>query len=265
MDPLFHRPLLPGMVALALHDDPAMTPSMLCMLALLQLPVGSQAPTTAPAAAVPSSGPTQAAAAGQLAEAEARYRMALTATPGIAAYHESLALVLERGGRLEEALAEHRAAVRLDSLAFRNRAGLGRLLVRLGRHAEAIPQLQAASAIDRSSVEVRKALATALLHVARRDDALVILREARLLDSRDSDVERSIKQAEATAPGMGRVNGAANATAGQGGRVIRRVLEWTFGIVLGAASLALIVPLLGGVVVALVQGARRRPRQQVPA
>jgi len=214
---------------------------------------------------VPAQGPTQAAAAGQLAEAEARYRTALAATPGIAAYHESLALVLERGGRLEEALTEHRAAVRLDSLAFRNRAGLGQLLVRVGRHAEAIPQLQAASEIDRSSVDVRKSLATALLRQGRRDDALVALREARLLDSRDSDVERSIKQAEATAPGMGRPNGVAVTTAGHGGRLIRRILEWTFGIVLGAASIALLVPLAGGILAALLQGVRRRPQQQVTA
>ncbi|MDB4879599.1 MAG: yrrB 2 [Gemmatimonadetes bacterium] len=237
---------------------------MMIYTALLLL-FALQRPAAPPAAGASSpSGPTLAAATGQLAEAEARYRTAIAATPGIAAYHESLALVLERGGRLDEALAEHQAAVRLDSLAFRNRAGLGHLLVRLGRHAEAVPHLQAASTMDRTSVDVRKSLATALLQLQRRDEALVALREAQRLDSSDSDVERSIKQAEATAPGMGRPNDATATSASHGGRLIRSILEWTFAVVLGAASLALVVPLLGGGIVALVRGVRG-PSSRVPA
>ena len=228
--------------------------SLVPLLLALSLQVASP---VAPGAPQPSAGPTQSAAAEQLAQAEARYRTALSVTPGIAAYHESLALVLEREGRLDEALASHGQAVRLDSAAYRNRLGLGLLLLKLGRSEASIPQLEAAARIDRASVEARKALATALLDQGRREQALAALREARQIDSSDSDIARSLKQAEATAPGKDRLNDGSAIADHPVGRVIRRTLEWTFGIVLGLASAALLVPLLGGALLALV----RRPRR----
>lgn len=230
-------------------------------LSVLLLLVALQAPATPePLPPLPpqQTGPTRDAAAEQLALAEARYRAALATTPGIAAYHESLALVLERAGRYPEALAAHQEAVRLDSANFRSRAGLGFLLLKLGRAGEAIPHLRGAAAIDSSSIEVRKALAAALLQEGRRDEALVALREARQLDSSDSDIERSLKQAEASAPGTGRMNDATAVDDHPVGRAIRRALQWTFAIVLGAASLALLVPIGSGLLVALVRLARGR-------
>jgi tetratricopeptide (TPR) repeat protein len=233
-----------------------MHPAHLLLAFLLQSAPPAPA-VSQPAPATPA-GPTQAAAAEQLALAEARIRTAIAITPGIGGYHESLALVLERQGRFEEALASHAEAVKLDPLEFRNRAGYGLLLMKLGRSALAIPELQAASAINRSSVEVRKALGAALLDQGRRAEALVALREAQQLDSSDTDVERSLKQAEATAPGKDRLNESGAVEDHPVGRAIRRTLEWTFGIVLGLASLALLVPMLGGVVLALVRMPRHR-------
>lgn len=216
--------------------------------------------TVAPGGPAAAAGPTQDAASEQLAQAEARYRSALATTPGIAAYHESLALVLEREGRLQEALASHEQAVRLDSASYRARAGLGTLLLKLGRAAEAVPHLRAAAAIDRTSVEVRKSLGTALLQLGQRDAALVTLREAARLDSSDSDIRRSLKQAEATAPGKDRLNDGTAVADHPVGRAIRHGLEWVFGVVLISASLLLLVPMLSGAVLALV----RRPHGAPP-
>jgi hypothetical protein len=107
-------------------------------------------------------------------------------------------------------------------------------------------------------VEVRKALGSALLQQGRRSEALVALREARQLDSSDSDIERSLKQAEATAPGKDRLNDGTALVDHPVGRAIRRTLEWIFGTVLVLASLALLVPLLSGAVQAIARLPRRR-------
>jgi tetratricopeptide (TPR) repeat protein len=195
-------------------------------------------------------GPTQAAAAGQLSQAEARYRAAIETTPGMAAYHESLALVLEREGRMEEAVASHREAVRLDSMSARNRAGLGQALLHVGRDVEAISELQAASRLDRGSVEVRKLLAAALLKQSRNDDALAVLREARQLDSTDRDVDRAIALVGHTEP---RIQPATAATESVVGPAVRRLLETLFGLVLGLCGLVLLGPLVASLLLALVQ------------
>ena len=198
-------------------------------------------------------GPSQAAAAGQLSQAEARYRTAIAATPGIAAYHESLALVLEREGRMEEAIASHREAVRLDSAESRNRAGLGAALLRVGRDVEAVSELQAASRLDRSSVEERKQLAAALLKQSRNVEALAVLREAQRLDSTDRDVGRAIalvnhEPMPAEAP---------VATPSRVGAMIRTVIEVVFGVVVVAAGLVLLAPLGAALLLAVVQVPRQ--------
>jgi tetratricopeptide (TPR) repeat protein len=203
---------------------------------------------------VPVQGPTQAAADAQLTQAEARYRAAIAATPSMSAYHESLALVLERQGRVEDALLSHREAVRLDSLSGRNRAGLGLLLMKLGRGAEALPHLQAAATIDSSSLEVRRALAVALLEQNRGDEALATLREARQLDSTDRSVDSLLtatQAAMAAEEGYHDYSGFADEQ-GASHRV-RRTMEIVFAVLLGICGLALVPPLVGGLILALVQ------------
>ena len=221
-------------------------PSLRTMLLTISLVFALQGAVIPP-------GPSQAAAAGQLSQAEARYRAAITATPGIAAYHESLALVLEREGRMEEAIASHREAVRLDSAESRNRAGLGAALLRVGRDVEAIGELQAASRLDRTSVEVRKQLAAALLKQSRNAEALVVLREAQRLDSTDRDVGRAIALVNHEPMPAER----AVATPSRMGDTIRGVLEVGFGVVLVAAALVLLVPLGAGLLLAVGQAPRQ--------
>jgi tetratricopeptide (TPR) repeat protein len=200
----------------------------------------------------PIPGPTRAAAAEQLAQAEARYRAAIALTPGIAAYHESLAMVLEREGRYDDALVEHRQAVQLDSMSSRNRAGLGLLLLRLGKPAEAIPELQAARAIDRSSLDVRKQLAVAMMQQSRSAEAMAVLREAEQLDSTDTEVERAMSQARTTTGPRGAV-AERRAITHDWMATVRGTLELLFALVLGISALALVAPLVGGLAVALFQ------------
>ena len=179
------------------------------LIALMQ--VATPAPQNAP---VPQ--------AEQLGSAEARYRSAIALNPSIAAYHESLALVLERKGALDEALAEHERAVALDSLSPRNRVGLGSLLLRLNRPTEAAIHLRAAAAVDPSAVP------------------------AALTDS---------------AGGVGVTEGyhdlSGFADDEHSSRWARVLVERIFAVVLGVASLALLAPILGALLALLVE----MPRQ----
>jgi hypothetical protein len=208
--------------------------------------------------------PTRAAAAERLAQAEARYRTALTVTPGIAAYHESLALVLEREGRLQEALVSHAKAVQLDSLALRNRLGYGRLLSRLGRSADAARQLSAASRIDGGSVEVRTALSRALAARRLPDDAVADSWEIRQSDSPDSGIEHHGSQTTVTAPGTNRPNAIASTDDHPIGRAIRTVVKWITGLIMVGAGIMLLVPILTGALLALTRFPRGRATTGAP-
>lgn len=246
------RPSMPILVSLALALQLSSPPAP----ARASVPPAQQPGVTPPAqqpGATPLSGPTAAAADAQLAQAEARYRTAIAATPSIAAYHESLALILEREGRLDEALAAHREAVSLDSSAVRGRAGLGTLLLRLGRPAEAIPHLQGAARLDPGSVETRKLLAAALLSQSRRSDAIAALQEAQRLDTADVDVRRALAAAQAAPAGVPSEAESAGARAHRAIQAIRQVLQGAFAIALGVAGLVLLAPLLSGLALLFIQ------------
>ena len=157
----------------------------------------------------------------ELVGAEARYRSAIALNPSIAAYHESLALVLERKGALDEALAEHERAVALDSLSPRNRVGLGALLLRLNRPVEARVHLNAAAAIDPASVPA-----------ALTADSASVATEGYHDLSGFADDEHSSRWA-------------------------RLLVERIFAVVLGVASLALLAPIVGALLALLLE----MPRQ----
>jgi tetratricopeptide (TPR) repeat protein len=210
---------------------------------------------------LPLQGPTQAAADAQLAQAEARYRAAIAATPSMAAYHESLALVLERQGRLDDALLSHREAVRLDSLSGRNRAGLGLLLQRLGRSEEALPHLRAAAASDPTSAELRRELARALLAINHGDEAVAALKEAKQLDSTDRVVDSLLADTQAAIATEGYHDYSSFADDQQSTRSVRHWLQIVFGVLLGICGLALVPPLVGGLLLALVQAPRELARR----
>jgi tetratricopeptide (TPR) repeat protein len=171
---------------------------------------------------VPQNAPVPAAE--QLVDAEARYRSAIALNPSIAAYHESLALVLERKGAMAEALAEHERAVALDSLSPRNRAGLGLLLLRMNRPKDAAVHLEAAAASDPGNAAVAAAL-TELGGGEIRTDGYHDL-------SGFADDDKS-------------------------GQWIRIAIERVFAVGLGIATLALLAPILGAMLALLLE----MPRQ----
>lgn len=167
-------------------------------------------------------GPTQEAAREQLAQAEARYRSAIAITPTIGAYHESLALVLERQGRWEEALASHREAVRLDPQAPRNHEGLAAVLTRMGRTDEAVRELQEAVRLDPNSPELKAKL-------------------------------ESLTTPEAQVAGEGYHDYSGFADDHEAAWTVRRALEMTFATVLGLSAFVLLAPLGGALLLGLVQ------------
>lgn len=208
--------------------------------------------------------PSQAAANEQLARAEARYRSAIAATSNptmAAAYQESLALMLERQGRMEDALASHREAVRLDSTSARNRAGLGLLLLKLDKTADAIPQLRVASEVDRNSLELRMALASALRAQSRHEEAIVVLREARVLDSTDTSIDSAIAQSQTGDAADGYHDYSGFADDHVANRAVRHVLQWVFAVVLGICGLALVAPIVSGVMLAIMSATRPLTRR----
>jgi tetratricopeptide (TPR) repeat protein len=187
-----------------------------------------------------------------LSQAEARYRAAIELNPAVSAYHQSLALVLERQGRLTEALAAHRQSVALDSLAARNRAGYGELLLRIGKAPEAVPQLSAAARLDPTSVEIRKNLAAALNQSGQPQQAASVLREARAIAPDDSSIAQALASiAPSRAPTAGYHDNSDFENDHATGWFVRRVLQTVFTIVLGVAALALVAPILATALLAL--------------
>src|SRR3954465_11341083 len=137
-------------------------------------------------ATVPQNAPVPATE--NLTAAEARYRSAIAINPSIAAFHESLALVLEREGATAEALAEHEKAVSLDSISPRNQVGLGSLLRKLNRPGEAVPHLRTAIAADPSQISVWLELSQALTADGQSAEAAAVLDSARVIAPNDSAV-----------------------------------------------------------------------------
>lgn len=222
----------------------ALDTGMFCLVAALA--VALQAPMQSPQTA-----PQPAAVSPEvLGDAEARYRSAIALNPNISAYHESLALVLERNGRMAEALAEHRTAVKLDSISARNRAGLGSLLLRQGQAGEAVTHLTAAAAADPSSVAVRMELAHALASLSRKAEAITVLESALAIAPNDSSVVQAIAQlGPVAAPGTGYHDYSGFADDARAGRWFRVAIERVFAVVLGIAALALVAPIAGAILV----------------
>jgi tetratricopeptide (TPR) repeat protein len=218
----------------------------LALAAMLQV----QAPT------VPQNAPVPAAE--QLGDAESRYRSAIALNPSIPAYHESLALVLERKGALQEALAEHRRAVALDSMSPRNRAGLGSLLLQMGQAKEAAVHLRAATAADSLALPVWMQLARALEADGQHDAAVSALENARTIAPDDSSVALALAQlGGATDPTAGYHDLSGFADDEITHHWIRNAIEKFFAVTLGLAAVVLLGPIAGAVLALIFE----MPRQ----
>jgi tetratricopeptide (TPR) repeat protein len=207
-------------------------------------------------ATVPQNAPVPATE--NLTAAEARYRSAIAINPSIAAFHESLALVLEREGATAEALAEHEKAVALDSISPRNQVGLGSLLRKLNRPADAVPHLRAALAADPNQVPVWLELSQALNAAGQHAEAAAVLDSARTIAPDDSGVAAALRELGAAAPvGPGYHDLSGFADDDHQSRWVRNAIENVFAVVLGIASLALLAPIAGALLALVVE----MPRQ----
>lgn len=197
-------------------------------------------------ATVPQNAPVPAIE--KLTQAEARYRSAIAMNPSIAAFHESLALVLERQGATAEALAEHQKAVALDSISPRNQVGLGLLLRKLDRPGEAVPHLRAALAADPSQVPVWLELSQALKASGQQAEAAAVLDSARVIAPQDSAVTAALHELGAAAPAAAGYHDLSGFTDDDHpNRWVRNAIENVFAVVLGIASLVLLAPIAGAV------------------
>jgi protein O-mannosyl-transferase len=124
---------------------------------------------------------------GQLQEAEANYRHALTLAPAHspgyeAIIHNSLGMVLDREGKDEEAGRQFAEAVQLSPGFAEGQINLANTLAASGAAADAVPHFQAAIVLKPELTEPRVGLGAALLREKRPADAEVQYRDALHLD-----------------------------------------------------------------------------------
>lgn len=110
-------------------------------------------------------------AAGQIDEAIASYRDAVSADPDSARLHHRLAEALRAGGRLGEVLASQRRAAELDPANAGYQNDLGSTLVDLGRAEETLQPLRRALELQRDHAAAHCNLGSALRALGRFDAA----------------------------------------------------------------------------------------------
>lgn len=200
----------------------------------------------------PAQGPTAQAAEQHLVQAEARYRAAIELDPSIAAYHYSLGVVLERQGRTPEALVSLRQALTLDSTTARHHGAYGDLLLKSGDQSGALAHLREAVKRDPADVDRRIRLAELLIADGETVEAAVLLREAAAASPSDARVANLLRSVDQPAETNGPRDLSDFEDEGSGS-IVARVLEGVFGVVLGAAGLVLLVPILSTLFLLLVQ------------
>jgi tetratricopeptide (TPR) repeat protein len=93
--------------------------------------------------------------------------------------------VYARAGQLEDAEAEYRAALSIAPAFAEARYHLGALLLQEGRIAEALPELKQAAQALPLSFRVRRSLAEALEHAGASEEALAVRQEVATLSAGD--------------------------------------------------------------------------------
>ena len=193
-----------------------------------------------------------AAAEARLQALEARYRRAISLAPDIASYHVDLGETLQRRGRFDEAKAEYEEAVRLDGSSSRNRAMLGQFLLQLGDVPGAVAHLRVAVERDPLNPDYAAALAEAYRKQGDWREAAKALEHAVDLVPADSQFRRELRDAREKAgiPIDAPIRDAA-AEAAASRPILLRVVELTFGAILAIAGVALVYPIVCGVILAV--------------
>jgi predicted O-linked N-acetylglucosamine transferase (SPINDLY family) len=106
------------------------------------------------------------------------FRRSIALDPGVGACHRDLALVLAALQRPDEAEQHFRAALRLDPADASAQTGLGRLLGERGRFDAAAAAFRAAIAARPDDLATYCNLARTLFHLGQADEAIAACREA---------------------------------------------------------------------------------------
>lgn len=132
---------------------------------------------------------------GNLDEAEACCRRALTLNPGDAVAQCHLGMVQERRERFDEAVASFREALRNNPAYVDALAGLGRTLFRLGRPAEAIVAYHEILTRQPSRADIHLRLGTALAASGQYEQAVTSYRHAIALDPKNPEAHYNLGNA----------------------------------------------------------------------
>jgi tetratricopeptide (TPR) repeat protein len=213
----------------------------------------SGAPVSAVAPESTSPVVVQAEAQARLQAMEARYRSAIALAPEVASYHVDLAEVLDRRGRTAEASAAYAEGLRLDPASSRTRALYGQFLARHGDLGGAAEHLREAVKRDPSSPSYAEALADVYGRQGRWEDAADALGHAVELSPADSGYRRALRNARAQA-GMDVDAPVTRASEDSSPPLLLRIIELTMGSILAIAGVALVYPIISGVLLAVRTG-----------
>jgi tetratricopeptide (TPR) repeat protein len=216
--------------------------TLLLAAAPVSLPAqsGSQAPAI-----------TDAATEARLQALESRYRRSIALAPEAAAYHADLAEVLRRRGRYDEARAEYETAVQLDEYSSRNRALLGQFLLQQGDAGAAVGHLRAAVKADPRSAPYAELLASAYAKQGEWRAAAEAMQRAVELVPADSQYRRQLRHMRAQAGiAVDAPIATEQASVAPARPVLLRAIELTLGTLLALAGVALVYPIVCGIILA---------------
>jgi tetratricopeptide (TPR) repeat protein len=151
----------------------------------------SSSPVVSACAPVDADGAARLAA-GDLAGAEAAFRIALDLRPNDAAAWHNLGVVLARQGNLPEAIAKFETALGYNPESADTHRNLALALRRQGRAIEVERHLREAVRIDPDQAAARHELGCALRIAGKLDEAVVHLREAVRLAGENVDAQHEL-------------------------------------------------------------------------
>ena len=154
---------------------------------------GCAAGGTLPEAAVEhNTAGAESLAAGELDDAEARFRLALEYHPGFAESRANLGLVAFQRGQLDDAEGHLRSAIRLDANFDEAWSNLGLVLAAMGQILDAKRAFETALAIDPGLVEARRNLADLDMREANYTEARAhLMRLVQIVDASTADGARA--------------------------------------------------------------------------
>lgn len=164
----------------------------LSLIALVLLSACATGGTLPEAAVEHNTAGAESLAAGELDDAEARFRLALEYQPGFAESRANLGLVAFRRGQLDDAEGHLRAAIRLDANFDEAWSNLGLVLAAKGQVRAAKRAFETALAIDPGLVAARRNLADLDMRGSNYVEARAhLMRLVQIVDASTADGARA--------------------------------------------------------------------------